>query len=113
MISDVRIALGAAKAALLGCTPCADPACKAEQRDDIATAVRSIDAALAALSGVQAEQQSGWACEIESADFEANTITLQMQDASYVVGAGVHRLVPPQKLPQDFDEQQGSKGEGA
>jgi hypothetical protein len=41
----------------------------------------------------------GWACEIAAADFELNTVTLQMAGDDYQVSAGPHMLVPVLPLP--------------
>lgn len=55
---------------------------------------------------VDAEPE-GWPCEIESADFEANTITVKMMRNDYWVGAGKHVLHPPVQTRQP-----GASGEG-
>lgn len=49
--------------------------------------------AIAALAKQQATSL-GWPCEIETADFEANTITVKMLVNDYWVAAGKHVLIP-------------------
>ena len=54
------------------------------------TFARAIEAAL---------MPQGWACEIAEADFEQNTVTLQMAGDDYQVSAGPHMLVPLLPMP--------------
>ena len=55
-----------------------------------------------------------WPCRIESSDFEANTIVLEMLSDDYVVAAGPHWLCPTPPKPQPLtDEQKKAIAESA
>jgi hypothetical protein len=60
----------------------------------------------------KAPASSGWPCEIVSADFEANTVTLEMRGTDYRVGAGLHYLKPAQSgscAPPEGHDRQGAR----
>lgn len=48
------------------------------------------------------QEPVGWPCVIAEADFEQNTITVEMQCSDYKVSAGQHWLytAPPQRKPE-------------
>ena len=65
--------------------------------DDAKEALVTLDKAITALREALAEQSAqkepvAWPCVIAEADFEQNTITLEMQCSDYKVGAGQHWL---------------------
>ena len=55
-----------------------------------------------------AQEPAAWPCVIAEANFEQNTITLEMQCSNYKVGAGQHWLytTPPQRPWVDLTEDQ-------
>lgn len=61
--------------------------------------------AMAAHSDHQPVKTDAWPCEIMEADFEQNTITLNMQCSDYKVSAGRHWL---STTPQPKQEQDGN-----
>lgn len=71
------------------------PGRKVWHTDAPAQAVERARAVLAALrSRLEQAACEGWPCEIITADFEANTVTLQMHCQDYRAGAGKHVLMP-------------------
>lgn len=71
--------------------------------DELSVEVRAIEHELKALSKAIAEAEAvnpmAWPCSIVTADFEENTVTLEMENTDYKVAAGRHWLTNTHPSP--------------